>query len=302
MSKTVVAIYDDITVARQIVEDLVHADFERSDISLITNDAQNQYSHYLDEHYTPRDDAVTATEGAGFGAVVGALTGILVGLAALTIPGIGLAIVAGPIVAGITGMLTGAVTGGVVGALVKSGVPEDQAPYYAEGIRRGATLISLETADTLRAEDIMHRYGSIDIHERSSVWRQEGWKGFNATEETQETESTDKSDLEMRTTVSIDTKTTRFTHTTQGDIPAEVTPAKPTVTEERRLSEDEDTAKVVPVLATFPTDDGATPVVPIPEVAATAPVVQRIPESDMNDKGSSAAFQNMETTTDYPKG
>lgn len=180
MSKTIVAIYDDITAARQVVEDLVKADFARSTISLITNDAQNQYGHYLDEHYTARDDAVTASEGAGFGAVVGGLTGALVGLAALTIPGIGLAIAAGPIVAVLTGTIAGAVTGGVVGALVKSGVPEDEAPYYAEGIRRGGTLVSVETSDTLRAEDILNRYGSINIHERSNVWRQAGWQGIDA--------------------------------------------------------------------------------------------------------------------------
>src|SRR5690606_34137018 len=90
MTKTTVALYDDIVVARQVVEDLVNADFERTAISLITNDANNQYSHYLDKDYAPRQDAVTAGEGAGFGAAVGGLTGILVGLAALTIQGIGL--------------------------------------------------------------------------------------------------------------------------------------------------------------------------------------------------------------------
>src|SRR5579859_2319994 len=129
MTKTLVALFDDIAVARQVVEDLVKADFSRSTISLITNDAQNQYVRYLGKDYSPRDDAVTAAQGAGFGAAVGALTGILVGLAALMIPGIGLAIVAG-----LTGAVAGAVTGSVVGALVKSSVPEDEAPYYAEGI------------------------------------------------------------------------------------------------------------------------------------------------------------------------
>lgn len=199
MNETMVALYDDIVVARQVVEDLVKADFARSSISLITNDANNQYSLYLDKDYAPRADAVTAGEGAGFGAVVGALTGILVGVAALTIPGIGLAIAAGPIVAGLTGVVAGAVTGGVVGALVKSGVPEDEAPYYAEGIRRGGTLISVETSDTLRARDIMNRQGAVNIHERFNVWQQEGWKGFNV--EKLESEAKYKSPVETRTAV-----------------------------------------------------------------------------------------------------
>ena len=179
MNKSIVAIYDDIVTARQVVEDLVNANFARDTISLITNDAHNQYSRFLDKDYTAREDAVTASEGAGFGAVVGALTGVLVGLAALTIPGLGIAIVAGPIVAGLTGAVAGALTGGIVAALVKSGVPEDEAPYYAEGIRRGGTLISVQTSDTLLAQDIMNRHGSTNIHERISLWRQEGWKGFD---------------------------------------------------------------------------------------------------------------------------
>lgn len=180
MTKTIVALYDDIVVARQVVEDLVNANFERTSISLITNDAHNQYSQYLDKDYAPREDAVTALEGARFGSVVGALTGLLVSMAALTIPGIGLAIAAGPVTGALTGMVAGAITGGVTGALVKSGVPEDEAPYYAEGIRRGGTLISLETADTLRAEDIMNRSGSTNIHERATSWRQTGWQHLEA--------------------------------------------------------------------------------------------------------------------------
>ena len=253
MNKTIVAIYDDIAVARQVVEDLVNADFSRSSISLITNDANNHYRHYLDEDYTPREDAVTAGEGAGFGAVVGGLTGILVGLAALTIPGIGLAIAAGPIVAGLTGIIAGAVTGGIVGALMKSGVPEDEAPYYAEGIRRGGTLISIETSDTLRAEDIMNRYGSTNIHERINLWRQAGWKGF----EPEENKNTDKSDPEMLTTVTTDTTTTRITHATHGASPAAITPVELAVEEEPPLDDDV-TADALPMMVTAPTIDDPT--------------------------------------------
>ncbi|HEX2620829.1 MAG TPA: hypothetical protein VHL11_11795, partial [Phototrophicaceae bacterium] len=203
MKKTIVALYDDIVVARQVVEDLVNADFGRSYISLVTNDANNQYRQYLASGYTSREDAVTGGEGAGFGAVVGALTGVLVGLGVLMIPGIGLAIAAGPIVAGLTGAVAGAVTGGIVGTLVKSGVPEDEAPYYAEGIRRGGTMISVETTDTLRAQDIMNRHGSINIHERINLWRQEGWQGFNA--DIVETQNTTPPALEILPVITKDT-------------------------------------------------------------------------------------------------
>lgn len=270
MNKTLVAIYDDIVIARQVVEDLVNADFERSSISLITNDAHNQYSHYLDENYTPREDAVTAGEGAGFGAVVGTLTGLLVGAAALVVPGIGLAIVAGPIVAGLTGALAGAITGGIVGALVKSGVPEDDAPYYAEGIRRGGTLISIETSNTLQAEDIMHRNGSINIHERSSLWQQDGWKGFNADVESI------KNDVSAKATpITLVTPTTynnipKEIHATDNPNPIGVIHTEPMVAIESPIDDeddDEDAAKTLPIT-------------PIPTVTSDEPVVVVHEEDD----------------------
>jgi hypothetical protein len=295
MTKTIVALYDDIVVARQVVEDLVNADFERTSISLITNDANNQYSHYLDKDYIPREDAVTASEGAGFGAIVGVLTGILVGLAALTIPGVGLVIAAGPIVAGLTGALAGAVTGGIVGALVKSGVPEDEAPYYAEGIRRGGTLVSIETDDTLRAEDIMNRYGSINIHERIDVWRQAGWKGFD----TETNERSDESSSEMLTAVTTDTTTTRVTHTTRNGNPVKaVSVAAPVVDEETQI-EDEATAKALSIKPTVVTTDTIDPVNPMPGEPVLL-LVEEEPQFD--DEDTSRLLQDIESSLNHSKG
>lgn len=275
MNKTVVAIFDDIIVARQVVEDLVNANFARGSISLITNDANNQYGHYLDKGYAPREDAVTSSEGAGFGAVVGALTGVLVGLAALMIPGIGLAVVAGPVVAGLTGAVAGALTGGIVGALVKSGVPEDEAPYYAEGIRRGGTLISIETSDSLRAEDIMHRHGSINIHERSNLWRQDGWKGFNV--ETVENENTGNKPLpEVIATIATNTTNTGVTPISRDVSPMTVVPVVPMF--EATQAASEDTAQSLPVTVAGTINDMTIPVSPIPDGIATEPVLVMVEE------------------------
>lgn len=272
MTKTIVALFDDIATARQVVEELVGADFERSSISLITNDAHNQYRHYLDKDYVPRDDAVTAGEGAGFGAVVGALTGLLAGLAALMIPGIGVAIVAGPIVAGLTGAVAGALTGGVVGALVKSGVPEDEAPYYAEGIRRGGTLISINTAETLRASDIMHRHGSINIHERSNEWRQSGWKDFDGDESLDNAApSQPLPETHSVITDVIGSSAASMPHPVN---PIIVVPVEPTV-EQAPAMNDEDTAKSnsVQVLVPPPALNMVTPVPSIPDPLPDEPVI-----------------------------
>src|SRR5258708_36583065 len=106
MTKTVVGLFDSLNTAQNVVKDLTNAGFRREDISLLANDAGNQYGTYL-ENPAETDDAVGTAEGAGFGAVVGALTGILAGLTALVIPGVGPVIAAGPIIGGGAGVGAG---------------------------------------------------------------------------------------------------------------------------------------------------------------------------------------------------
>ncbi len=183
MTKAIVAIYDDIVVAQQVIEDLVKSGVPGITINLITNDSHNQYSRYLDKGYTSRNEAIRAGDGVG-AAVVGGLTGTLAELTALTISGIGLSLAAGPMTPSLIEGNTG-----IIGTLVGSGVTETEASYYAEGIRRGGTLISIQSSNVPQAEDIMNRYGAINIHERVNLWRQTGWTGFDA----QPSESADTS-------------------------------------------------------------------------------------------------------------
>lgn len=181
MAKTVVALYDEFNVARSAVEALVDAGFDRSDISLVANDAAGEHKRHVDEVVVDDGD-VSAGEGAGFGAVVGALVGLGVAL----IPGIGPVLAAGPLAAALMagiGAASGAVTGGVVAGLVDFGVPEEHATRYAEGIRRGGTLVTVhldqdEWAD--RAQSVLNRYNPVDIDERSGEWRSGGWTGADA--------------------------------------------------------------------------------------------------------------------------
>jgi uncharacterized protein (TIGR02271 family) len=59
---------------------------------------------------------------------------------------------------------------------------EEEAGYYAEGIRRGGALVSVDlTSDehTQRAEDILNRYNPVDVNERGQSYRQSGWTGFD---------------------------------------------------------------------------------------------------------------------------
>jgi hypothetical protein len=294
MNKTIVALFDDITVARQVVEDLVKADFPRTSINLITNDAQNQYSRYLSKDYTPKSDAVTAGEGAGFGAVVGTLTGILVGLTALMIPGLGLAIVAGPIVGGLTGVVAGALTGGIVGALIKSGVLEDEAPYYAEGIRRGGTLISIQTSDTLRAEDIMARYGTINIHERIHLWRLAGWKGFDAEHELVENQHPNGLPLETSIAAATDSLSSNVPPMT-GETPPSIGLVSK---REARLDDENSVELSTPSL----TDSTSTPATASDTATVKPTTVDKPSEDDMREyEYTNDDYQPIKPIADYPK-
>jgi hypothetical protein len=184
MTKTVAALYDDFQSAQQATRDLVNHGFDRNDVSLAANDASGEYSRYLEDSDV---DVMTdeGAAGAGTGALIGGLGGLVVGLGALLIPGVGPIIAAGPLVnalvgAGI-GAGVGAVTGGLIGALIDLGIPENEAEYYAEGIRRGGTLVTVRTTEDLvdSVKDILDRYHPVDMEERSSEWRESGWSGFD---------------------------------------------------------------------------------------------------------------------------
>jgi hypothetical protein len=196
MTRTVVALFEDFNTANGALRELVDNGFSRDDISLVASDMDGEYGRYVETGRQEDVDTSSAAQGAGVGAGIGAalggLGGLLIGLGALTIPGIGPVLAAGPLAAALTGLagagagaVAGGVTGGLIGALVDMGVPEETAQYYAEGVRRGGHLITVRTADhmTDRAVEILNRHNPMDINERASQWRQEGWVGFDPNSE-----------------------------------------------------------------------------------------------------------------------
>jgi len=175
MAKTVIGLFDSMHEARQVVQELIDNGFRSDDISLV---AQHE-GETITERGGDRTSGVAV--GAGAGAAVGGLGGLLVGLSALAIPGVGPVIAAGPIATTLAGAGLGAAAGGLLGALTDLGVPEEEAHYYAEGVRRGGALVTVDTDDHRadRAAEIMGRYGAIDVDERAAQWRQSGWTRFD---------------------------------------------------------------------------------------------------------------------------
>ncbi|MFO7167133.1 MAG: general stress protein [Chloroflexota bacterium] len=116
-----------------------------------------------------QDQEMRVAEGAATGGVLGLLAGI--GLVAL--PALGPALVFGaPLTAA-----AGAVLGGATGATPGVVDPASDARIYAEGVRRGGTLVSAEIADERAAESqaILRDVGAVDIPTRMKSWQKEGW-------------------------------------------------------------------------------------------------------------------------------
>ncbi len=190
MSKTVVGLFDHFADAQMVVQNLVDGGFRREDISLAANQTATGYTgDGSDLNNGQLTAGEAAGQDAGVGAGVGGVVGLLVGLGALAIPGIGPILAAGPLAAALgvtvvgstlTGAAIGAVAGGIIGALTHLGVPKDQAEYYAEGVRRGGTLVTVTASDenAQRAVDIMNGAGAVDIDSRGANYRTGGYAGY----------------------------------------------------------------------------------------------------------------------------
>jgi hypothetical protein len=126
------------------------------------------------------DRAEGAGAGASIGAVLGGTAGLLAGLGIMAIPGLGPVVAAGWLAATATGAVAGGAVGGIIGALTQSGVPKEEAELYAEGIRRGGTLVTARVpdGDRARCEAIMNQ-AAVNIRDREQMYRESGWSGFD---------------------------------------------------------------------------------------------------------------------------
>jgi uncharacterized membrane protein len=180
-TKTIVGVFNSVQDANSAVSELEAQGILRDDISVVANKNATGYDTMDD-----RDKASDVMADAGIGAAIGGVGGLLLSAAgALTIPVIGPILAAGPIAAALTGAGIGAAAGGLIGALTESGIPEEDAKYYAEGVRRGDVLVTVK-ADSTQADrvcDIFDRHDAVDVDDRVQNWRSRGWGGWNDSAE-----------------------------------------------------------------------------------------------------------------------
>jgi hypothetical protein len=183
MTVTISRLYDSHTHAQVAVGRLEAAGVPHSDISIVANNSDSWFT--TDKKVDrDRDGVDDRAEGAGAGAAIGAglggTAGLLAGLGLLAIPGLGPVVAAGWLAATAVGAAAGAASGGIVGALTQAGVSEEDAHTYAEGVRRGGTLVSARVADAdrTRLESLLNE-SAVDMRTRRAAWEKSGWKSFD---------------------------------------------------------------------------------------------------------------------------
>jgi uncharacterized protein (TIGR02271 family) len=184
MAKTVVGLFDDRVSAQNAVRELTAEGFRGEEVSVVSKkpDGKGVEVEYVEED--GREQIEDMAKGAGTGAAIGAGAALLLSLTALSIPGIGPVLAAGPLAALIAGAGVGAAAGGLVKGLTRLGVGDDDAHTYAEGLKRGGTLVTVN-ADDQRANlavGVMRRVGAVEIDKRAAEWREGDWRGFAETE------------------------------------------------------------------------------------------------------------------------
>jgi hypothetical protein len=168
MMITLSRLYPDGAIARAVVDELKAAGLPEDDIGIIApshsltrpmaNADLENTGDVIDRDGDGHDDrGEMVNRSAGIGAALGGAAGLLAGLSAFVLPGIGAVVAAGWLVSALAGAVAGGAAGGVIGAFIEAGVSENDAAGYAEGVKRGGTLVTIRVMSRDRAfyEDIL---------------------------------------------------------------------------------------------------------------------------------------------------
>lgn len=181
-NRTLTRLYDNRSQASETVRALEAAGIPHDDISLVGHESDrvpNTAGSATADDST-NEAGPGAGIGAGLGAVAGGGAGVLAGLGMLAIPGIGPVVAAGWLVSLIAGAASGAVAGGLLGGLVGSGVGREHAEVYAEGVRRGGTLVLVRCPPGRESEvtAILDRH-AVDPDRRREDYQSRGWSRYD---------------------------------------------------------------------------------------------------------------------------
>src|SRR5688572_4760510 len=174
MARTVSRMYDSYGQAQRVVQKLEDAGFSSSEVSLV--------SRYRDDNTLADDASATgAATGATAGALLGGGTGLLTALGVIAIPGLGPLVAAGVLATTLAGAAGGSLVGGLLGALTDSGISEEDAHVYSEGVRRGGSLVTVKAEESraAMADAILNSESPVDVTRRREAYREQGWSQYD---------------------------------------------------------------------------------------------------------------------------
>jgi uncharacterized protein YjbJ (UPF0337 family) len=156
--RSVHGLFKDRESADAAYRSLTERGYGKDDVNVVMSD-ETRKKYYPDGDETGAGSK--ALEGMGVGAGIGGTLGAVIGAIAalgttLAIPGLGL-VIAGPIAAALAGAGAGGAAGGLIGTLVGSGIPEEHAKQYEEGVKNGGIYMGVnaradEDADIVASE------------------------------------------------------------------------------------------------------------------------------------------------------
>ena len=163
-SRSVHGLFNDRDSAERAYRSLSDRGYTTDDVSVLMSDETR--NRHFGEGTPDTELGSKALEGAGAGSAIGGTIGAIIGgIAAIgtnvVLPGLGL-IVAGPLAAALAGAGAGGLTGGLIGALVGSGIPEEHAKDYEEGIKSGGIYMGVNARN------------DEDAHYFDNEWRTSG--------------------------------------------------------------------------------------------------------------------------------
>jgi len=153
--RSVHGLFKDRESAENAYRSLAERGYGKDDINVMMSD-DTRKKYYPEGADTDSEVGSKAMEGLGAGSAIGGTVGaVLAAIAAIgtsvALPGIGL-VVAGPLAAALAGAGAGGLTGGLIGALVGSGIPEEHAARYDEGVRKGGIYMGVNAREDADAE------------------------------------------------------------------------------------------------------------------------------------------------------
>ena len=178
-TRTVTGLYDRYDDAAQAVRDLEATGIPARDISFVANNIDGSQ-----KSVATTDAGAGAGAGGAAGGIAGGAAGVLAGLGMLAIPGVGPVVAAGWLVAAAAGAAVGgavgAAAGGITGTFVAAGLDRDDADFYAEGIRRGGSVVTVKPDEKhLSAAEQILTLRAVNTTERMKSYRGAGWRSFD---------------------------------------------------------------------------------------------------------------------------